>query len=354
MSQQTVISIPDWAYSSVFSYMGAAYSLSQALSAYISPGQGATARATLMGGTVPGVTVTSGGQYYASPPLVTIVPADGNGSGAAAFATISGGVVTAITMSAPGSGYTGVPVVIIAAQGSGAAVSLNIEGGSVTSIDVTNSGNGYQAPPSIIFEMARGRQIRCRKYCAHSDDRGLHPGDKRRIGIWKRPRGRLHRWRWIFGGGHGGAHRRRGYIYQHNQCRHWIYISTDDIIYRRWRWCWRGSGGLPYGHICSIRGRHKRRIRDLSLPHDILGIRRSAGRRPERKRDRWHFRTRGQGSRREPDHKGRIRPGRRHDQGRKAHRTSGSGRAETPDTGRGGVFPRERINRQKIAVHRGP
>jgi hypothetical protein len=63
----------------------------------------ATATATVSGGRVTAITVTSGGTGYKSAPGVTII---GSGSGATAEASVSGGAVTAIRVVNPGSGYT--------------------------------------------------------------------------------------------------------------------------------------------------------------------------------------------------------------------------------------------------------
>ena len=67
-------------------------------------GWGATATATVSGGTVTAIAVNHGGSGYTTAPTVTIL--GGYGSGATATATVSGGVVTAITVTAGGSGYT--------------------------------------------------------------------------------------------------------------------------------------------------------------------------------------------------------------------------------------------------------
>jgi formylglycine-generating enzyme required for sulfatase activity len=62
-------------------------------------------------GFVIGVTVTSGGEGYLSPPNVAFV---GSGSGATATATISNGVVTRVTVNNTGSGYSSASVVFSA------------------------------------------------------------------------------------------------------------------------------------------------------------------------------------------------------------------------------------------------
>jgi FtsP/CotA-like multicopper oxidase with cupredoxin domain len=78
----------------------------------------------------------------------------GAGGGATAVATITGGIVTDVTVTSGGSGYVGAPSVTfspapptgITAQG----VAF-VANGVVTSIDVTFTGSGYTSPPTITF-----------------------------------------------------------------------------------------------------------------------------------------------------------------------------------------------------------
>ncbi len=75
----------------------------------------ATATPTVSYGYLVAVTVPNGcgGSGYTSAPKVTIT--DPTGTGAVATASVSGGVVTAVTVSTPGSGYSANPTVTIAA-----------------------------------------------------------------------------------------------------------------------------------------------------------------------------------------------------------------------------------------------
>jgi hypothetical protein len=72
---------------------------------------GAAAVASVGGGAVDSVTVTNGGTWYASVPLVAFT--GGGGSGAAATAIVTGGVVTGVTVTNGGTGYTSAPIVTI-------------------------------------------------------------------------------------------------------------------------------------------------------------------------------------------------------------------------------------------------
>lgn len=75
-------------------------------------GTAATATATVGGGLVTGIAVSTPGSGYTASPAVVI--SGGGGTGATAAATVSGGVVTAITITNPGTGYTSAPVVTVA------------------------------------------------------------------------------------------------------------------------------------------------------------------------------------------------------------------------------------------------
>ena len=72
------------------------------------------------------IKVDAGGSGYTSAPTVILTPGVGGGSGATAKATVSGGVVTGITLTSLGSGYTEAPTVSFSGGGgSGAAASLS-------------------------------------------------------------------------------------------------------------------------------------------------------------------------------------------------------------------------------------
>ncbi len=111
-------------------------------------GSGATATATVSGGTVTALTVGSGGSGYTVAPAVVI--SNGGGTGATATATISGGVVTGLTITNAGSGYTSNPTVTLAV-GAGATATATIAGGVITALTVTNGGANYTVPPSVTF-----------------------------------------------------------------------------------------------------------------------------------------------------------------------------------------------------------
>ncbi|MCG6880030.1 MAG: multicopper oxidase domain-containing protein [Deltaproteobacteria bacterium] len=74
-------------------------------------GSGATATASvdIVNGIVSGITITSAGAGYTSPPPIVI--RGGGGSGATATATVASGVIAGITLTNGGRGYTSVPTV---------------------------------------------------------------------------------------------------------------------------------------------------------------------------------------------------------------------------------------------------
>ena len=90
----------------------------------------ATATATLSGGTVGSIAVTSGGAGYTSPPAVTLT-GGGFTSPATATAVLTNGVVTAINVTG-GSGYTSAPTVTIAPPPTSYPVTVLENGGPVT------------------------------------------------------------------------------------------------------------------------------------------------------------------------------------------------------------------------------
>jgi Protein of unknown function (DUF4054) len=88
------------------------------------PGFGALGVATLVAGIVTGITLISGGQGYAQPPVVTLTsqPLD-PGTGATATATIANGAVTGFVITNPGAGYIAAP-----------SVSFSLGGGDDTNL----------------------------------------------------------------------------------------------------------------------------------------------------------------------------------------------------------------------------
>jgi len=100
-------------------------------------------QANFFNGPVNGVTITSPGSGYSSPPLVNIT--GGGGIGAAASANVSG--VVALNITNGGTGYTTTPNVVIAGGG-GTGATANAQINGLTSIGVT-PGSGYTAVPEV-------------------------------------------------------------------------------------------------------------------------------------------------------------------------------------------------------------
>jgi len=82
------------------------------------------------------VSVPSGGSGYVGAPIVTLT--GGTGSGATGYATISGGVVTGIVITSPGTGYTSGDTLTATFTGGGASVAAS----SVTGITVAANNSG--------------------------------------------------------------------------------------------------------------------------------------------------------------------------------------------------------------------
>ena len=112
-------------------------------------------------GTITSLTLINGGSGYTSTPTVTIT---GGGTGATAVATVSGGIVTGVTLTSPGVGYSNpfvtftggggsgatatatapAPQVTVSGSGTGAAATAVVSGaGAVSFIRITDQGTGY-------------------------------------------------------------------------------------------------------------------------------------------------------------------------------------------------------------------
>ncbi|MGH7994723.1 MAG: beta strand repeat-containing protein [Opitutaceae bacterium] len=135
-------------------------------------GSGARATATISGGVVVGINLTTGGSGYTT---ATVVLSGGGGSGAIATATVSAGQLTGITVSNGGTDYSSAPKVTILGPitglaglvggtgynsdtvvefsgggGSGGVAKVTVSGGQVTAIALT-SGGSYANPPVAVI-----------------------------------------------------------------------------------------------------------------------------------------------------------------------------------------------------------
>ena len=146
----------------------AAITLAAGGSGYVTPvvaigapapgGVQAAATATVIGGVITGITVTTQGSGYSSsnPPTITITDAGGQGSGAAAVAVI-GSKVSGLQVIAGGTGYVTAPTVaLVGGGGRDATARAFITNGVVTSLQVTNPGTGYTSAPTVVFSGGSG------------------------------------------------------------------------------------------------------------------------------------------------------------------------------------------------------
>jgi hypothetical protein len=121
----------------------------------IGVGTGATAAATVSGGSVTGVTITNPGSGYTSAPLVIFD--GGGGASPVAAVTVAGGQVTGISIQAAGgSGYTSAPTVALTGDGTGATATATVSGGKISGFTVTNPGSGYTLPPTVVLNGGGG------------------------------------------------------------------------------------------------------------------------------------------------------------------------------------------------------
>jgi Bacterial Ig domain len=113
-------------------------------------GNGSGAQATACIG-VSSVAIGNGGSGYRFAPIVIFTGGGVNGFGnvARANATVVGGKVTAINVTSPGCGYTSAPnVAIVGLGGTGAAATASI---NLAAVNVTNGGSGYTSAPAVNF-----------------------------------------------------------------------------------------------------------------------------------------------------------------------------------------------------------
>lgn len=111
---------------------------------------------TIVNGQVQSIAITNGGAGYTSVPDITIVDSTPTtaayggigtgGTGATATATVVGGVITAVNVTSPGINYGYLVQVYVSG---GATGTVNFSGNTITGITVTNPGAYYQAAPNV-------------------------------------------------------------------------------------------------------------------------------------------------------------------------------------------------------------
>lgn len=92
---------------------------------YAVPAWGGAGSASILLGSVNGISLTSGGQGYTSAPLVVLSAPPIGGTQATAIAIIANGRVTGFTVTAAGAGYTTPPSVVLSG-GAGDNTDLNM------------------------------------------------------------------------------------------------------------------------------------------------------------------------------------------------------------------------------------
>lgn len=129
-----------------FKLVGQVGNFTTPVAAVVGTGTAATARADLNpSGTVKRIVATNPGANYtlSGKPYAVVKESGVSGSGATATATITGGTISAIAVDAQGTAYTAGAVAIITGDGVGAEAEVVVTSGYVTSVNVTNAGAGY-------------------------------------------------------------------------------------------------------------------------------------------------------------------------------------------------------------------
>lgn len=130
-------------------------------------GTGATATATLSGGSVASVAVTAAGSGYRTPPLITFSGGSASGPGAGQLDATAVGIlsetpddyavreisastgVAHVNVSAAGTGYVNPQVVFIGGGGTGAAGTAYVSSGGIVAVNVTSFGQNYTSAPTV-------------------------------------------------------------------------------------------------------------------------------------------------------------------------------------------------------------
>ena len=107
----------------------------------VSQGAAAKATATVAGGVITGISVTTPGSFYLSPPSVVFTSPEP----AILSAVVSLGSLTGVTVVSGGFGYQVAPEIVVLGGTLGAATATIDSNGCVTSVSVTSGGSGYSA-----------------------------------------------------------------------------------------------------------------------------------------------------------------------------------------------------------------
>lgn len=132
---------------------GSGYSSPPTITAYGGRGSNATFQATVSGGLVSSIAITSIGQGYQVNDVVALAFSGGGAGGSTAILSpfVSNGSLSTISITNPGSGYS--TLATADAQGgggTGVSISLTVSSGSITGAALVNPGSGFVSIPTII------------------------------------------------------------------------------------------------------------------------------------------------------------------------------------------------------------
>ena len=132
---------------------GSGYTSAPTITAYGGRGSGAAFQATVNGGLVTGISITSIGQGYQVNDVVALAFSGGGSAGSTAVLTpfVANGSLSTISITNPGAGYTSLATAAaLGGGGIGVSIALTVSSGTISAVSLVQHGAGYSSAPTII------------------------------------------------------------------------------------------------------------------------------------------------------------------------------------------------------------